>query len=242
MRTALDIDVDFFVTPIKHWGESDERLPEQEFFSDSVTTVLSFLSEKCGVSSKAQIPGACFEHHDELFDYAINHFKEPVHLIHVDAHADIGGGLSSCWYYVCTEYLHLSPEMRQKPRRGNKFLNEGNFVVFLAACGMLSRVTFVSHPEWHDDYNAIHMKDFDPLSEALQLKRYSANVVAAAGIAPLGNSPHDVEPEVPFRRIPGAKFSLVAPPDFMFVTRSPGYTPRSADALYAEIARLIIAQ
>jgi hypothetical protein len=230
------------VRPIKHWCESNERLPEDKFSSESVADVLSFLEKQCCVSDKAKIPGARFEHHDELFDYAISHFKEPIHLVHVDAHADIGGGFSGCWHYVCTEYIHHPVAKRQKPKKGNKFLNAGNFVVFLAACELLGRLTFVSHPDWHDDYNSIYMKDFDPTSGALQLKRYSPEVVSAAGIASLCDVVHDVEAEIPFHRVPRAEFSLSATPDFMFVTRSPGYTPASTDVLYAKIAEFIAAR
>jgi len=237
MQTVLDIDLDFFVSPIKNWHASRDRLSEADYSVD--VDALSFFERQCGFGRKTRIHGACFEEHDELFDFAIKNFHGPIHLIHVDAHADIGGGLSTGWRYVVTEYLDLDKDARQNPQRGDNFLNPGNFIVFLAACGFLREVTFVSHPLWHDDYGSIYMRNFDPNSEALQLKRFKLADIEAAGVGGLQNVPHQTEEPIPFRRIPQTDFQLRNPPDLMFVTRSPGYTPKSADKLYDEISKYI---
>jgi len=163
-----------------------------------------------------------------------------VQLIHLDSHADIGGGFSAAWRYVATEYLHLDKDARKKPQKGHNFLNAGNFIVFLAACGLLHEVTFVSPPHWHDDYGAIYMRHFDPNSEELQLKRFDARAIDAAGVfARLSEIPHQTEDPIPFRRIPRPDFRLREVPDLMVITRSPGYTPKSADRLYDEISKYI---
>lgn len=237
--TVLDIDLDFFVTPIKHWGSSDERRDEDDCRVEDTADAIAYLESHCKMPTDSPSPGATFENHDELFDYGIANWTEPVHLIHIDAHADIGGGLTSCWHYVSTEYTHLNPRQRRMPKRGMKFLNCGNFIVFLAGCGLLKEITFVSHPDWTDDYNAIYMKGFDPSSEALQLKQFDAQDIKDAGFVPLYNVKHEVEEAIPMRRVSREKFQSVAIPDSVVLTRSPGYTPKSADALFDEIARHI---
>src|SRR5258708_2188109 len=104
MQVLLDVDLDFFVSPIKNWDASADRLSDGDYSVDP--DAMSFFERQCGFNPKTRIRGACFEEHDELFEFAIENFRAPAHLIHVDAHADIGGGLSTAWRYVATEYLH----------------------------------------------------------------------------------------------------------------------------------------
>jgi hypothetical protein len=233
MRTILDIDLDFFTSPIKNWGSLEERVPEEGASVETVDATLDYLVSHCCFPDSGRLPGAKFEHHDEVFDFAIKHWRSPVHLIHFDAHADIGGGLSSGWRYVLTDYLHLSAEDRRKPKRGEKYLNCGNFIVFLAACGLIERVTFVSHPNWCNDYGSFYMRDFDSEARALQMKRYTAKSVDDASVSTdMWNIPHELEPCIPFERVTKADFRLQSPPDMLLLTRSPGFTPASADVLF----------
>jgi hypothetical protein len=236
MQVVLDIDLDFFVSPIKNWHASADRLPEEDYSVDA--NAKSFFEWQCRFNRDTRIPGACFEEHDELFDFGIANFRTPIHLIHVDAHADIGGGFSAGWHYVGTEYLHLDEPARKHPQRGPNALNAGNFIIFLAACRLLREVTFVSHVNWHDDYGSAYMQHFDPHSEALQLKRFDPG--ALQGVLGLQHVPHQNEAPIPFRRTSRADFQLRAIPDLMFLTRSPGYTPQSADTLYDDIAEYIL--
>lgn len=237
--TVLDIDLDFFVTPIKYWGTSNNRIPEGNATTESIEEAVNYLETHCLLQT-GKTRGAIFEHHDELFDYALEQFTEPIHLIHLDAHADIGGGLTTCWEYVCTEYTHLSSSMRRFPKRGNKYLNCGNFLVFLAGTGLLKRVTFVSHPDWINDYNGVYMKEFDTDSGAIQLKRFSKQVIKDDDFCtPLYALPHEVEPSIPFVRVSRHDFHSEIAPDRVVLTRSPGYTPASADLLFDALSERI---
>lgn len=238
MITILDVDLDFFVTPIKNWGSSNNRIPEGKATTENIKEAINYLENHCLLNTE-KTPGAIFENHDELFDYALEQFTEPVHLIHLDAHADIGGGLTTCWKYVCTEYTHLSLPQRYHPKRGHQYLNCGNFIVFLAGIGLLERVTFVSHPDWQDDYNSIYMKDFDPDSNALQLKRFSADDVNKSLYTSLLELPYEREQEVPFIRVSRHDFYNAVPPDQFVLTRSPGFTPVSADSLFDALSKKI---
>ena len=109
----------------------------------------------------------------------------------------------------------------------------------MAGVVLLELVTFVSHPDWSDDYNPIYMKDFNPASGALQLKRFSAEVVSNAGLTPLYNLPHEVEQSIPFVQVSRHDFHSDISPDKVVLTRSPGYTPASADSLFDAISKRI---
>lgn len=240
MKTILDIDLDFFTSPIVSDIRSDDGTDRGGESVESNEDALDYLASHCDLPIDGKTPGAFFEHHDEVFDFALKHFPEPVHLIHVDAHADIGGGTTSCWDYLCTEYAYLDREARRSPKRGDRYLNCGNFVVFLAACGLLERVTFVSHPDWSDDYNPIYMKDFDSSSNVLQIKRFpkTAKQKLSKGIH-LPDQSYDVDLEVPFERISRDGFHAACPPDLLLVTHSRQYTPACADGLYDTLVDLI---
>lgn len=238
--TVLDIDLDFFTSPIVHNATSNARVPCDGASFVPVRKAVDYLNQRCLLPVETKTPGRAFEHHDQVFDYAIKHFSEPVHLIHLDAHADIGGGQTRCWNYVCTDYAHLPLNLRRFPKRGELYLNCGNFIVFLAACGLLREVTFVSHPDWAEDYNAIYMKDCDVESGALQIKKVEKDVLEGVGMMrPLCELPHEVEAEIPFRRISSDDYRADSPPNTLFVTRSPGYTPACSDSLYDALVSLI---
>lgn len=233
MKTILDIDLDFFVSPIYHGTSTDNRIPNSDATVDSIEVALEYLEAHCGLPKNQTLPGAYFENHDELFDAIVTHIDEPIHLIHVDAHADIGGGFTKCWQYMFCEYAHLAKAGRRYPKRGANFLNCGNVVAFLAFAGLVEKVTFVSHQDWTDDYQPLYMEHFDPNSSALQLKRFSAKAIENAGfLTPLYQIEHELEPSIPLIRVGRENFYIENPPDALFVTRSPGYTPESADILY----------
>jgi hypothetical protein len=235
----LDIDLDFFVTPIRHEVETDERLPEGEYSVESCTAALGFLRDACGLPLDRSVRGVQFEHHDEVFDFVVENLPDALEWIHVDAHADIGGGWRvRCWPYIFCEFTHLDQAARRKPLRGPNGLNCGNFLLFLAGCNKLKDVTFVTPPTWKNDYQAIYMKEFSETSGAIQLKRYSKS--ATSCMTPLHLVKHDVEPPIPYKSVPRADFKASAKPDLVLLTRSPGFTTASSDVLYNAIANCLL--
>ncbi len=235
---VLDLDLDFFVTPIANWKSDKDRLDPTEYVVDSIENVRVFLEDQCGLSCDAKTPGATFEEHDEIFDH-ISSLRDagiiasPIELHHVDAHSDVGGGMTRCWVYVEQELVHLPVEQRVRPKRGGSYLNPGNFIVFLAACRWLREIHFVVPEEWRDDTHPMYLKDFCIGSRALQLKRYQASDIKAAGLtANLGSIPHTLEPEVPFTYVRRRKYRAPGKFDRMFLTRSPGFTPAGADKVF----------
>lgn len=240
MMTVLDIDLDFFTSPIVIDSMGQKAKKRRGKTAESIDDAFAYLQTHCKVSTGEKTPGACFVHHDEVFDFALRYFTEPVHLIHVDAHSDIGGGMPRYWQYVFGEYLHLNGRERHSPKRGQKGLNCGNFIIFLVACGLLERVTFVAREDWRCDYSCIYMESFQLESGNLQLKRFAKQDFSRIGIsAQLWDLPHTVEPLVPFKEVSRRDFISDGPPDLLLVTKSPEYTPACSDALYDALVSLI---
>lgn len=100
----------------------------------------------------------------------------PVHLVHVDAHDDLG--CDSSLEYVLTDYFNRSLEDRYSPETGTGKLHAGNFLVFLAACGWLSKMTFVHHPQWDGSLPSAYFKNDDPSTQILDLQGYDARALA----------------------------------------------------------------
>lgn len=235
--TILDIDLDFFVSPIKFEVDTSRRLPEAEFKVEDIESALRFLESNCCLPLDSSVPGALFEHHDEVFDYAVQNFPPQLDWVHVDAHADIGGGwIVPSWQYIFCEYTTLDLKARRTPLRGPKGLNCGNFMLFLAGCGMLKEVRFVTPSIWKSDLQPIFMEGHTECSNAIQLKRYDRDVLRSCLFRPLAETPHEVEQAIPFVPVKREDFELLKQPDFVLLTRSPGYTPKSADRLYDAVA------
>jgi hypothetical protein len=235
---VLDLDLDFFVSPIANFISGKQRLNDDEYSVDQIDSIAQFLETQCGLTAVNRLPAKLFEEHDQVFDYLRMLKADPwreqqVDLHHIDAHSDTGGGLTSCWHYVFSEYLHLPLSARMFPRRGAAGLNPGNFIIFLAACGWLDRVRFVTHPQWQDDIQHVYMHNFDSFSGAIQLKKYNPQTLRDAPITkPLDKIEHELEPAIPFEIIGRENYSADGPFDFVFLTRSPGFTPRFADTIF----------
>jgi hypothetical protein len=240
MTTVLDIDLDFFTSPIVNDSMGEVASRRRGETVEATDEVLDYLKSNLAVPIPERTPGGVFEHHDEVFEFALRHFTEPVHLIHVDAHSDIGGGLPMCWQYVFGDYLHLNGQGRHSPERGPKGLNCGNFIVFLAACGLLERVTFVTREDWRHDYSCIYMTDFCKDAGSLQLKCFNKQDFSRVGLgAELWDLPHSVESAIPFEVVGRDGFSSRVAPDMLLVTRSPQYTPECADQLFDALFDLV---
>lgn len=247
MQTILDIDLDFFVTNIANNCESygRRRLSEDEgYLPKSELIVKSFLEANCRLSTEKKTPGKAFEDHDEVFYYwrgLVNQgfLKPPFEVVHVDAHSDLGSGFADAsWIYITTKYLHFDLEARQEPSRGKKGINPGNYLIFAVACGWISKLIFILHPEWRDDINAIHMKDFNPDADIIQLKKYEPEQLKKFTFD-IKTIPYSIDQKAPFEKVPQLNFQAKSDYDLICITRSPGYTPRSADKIYELINQYI---
>lgn len=147
MPTVLDLDLDFFVWPIAHWPEGDERLPESEYSVSRPDDVREFLEQHCCLHPSRKIPGrAVIEHRDAFFTWRAwlrsGILPVPFDVIHVDAHADLGLG-DAGWVYLLSEVLALPLRERDVPEIGPRALNSGNYLAFAIANRWIGRLTYV---------------------------------------------------------------------------------------------------
>lgn len=242
---VLDLDLDFFVSPIENWKSGKDRLSEDEFSVEPLDSIRAFLEKTCHLDRHHPTPGRLLEEHVEAFEVLRELSKSSggpasIDLDHVDAHSDLDGGMTSTWSYLFTKYLHLPNDERAKRATADGRMNSGNFLVFAAACGWLRHLSFIHPPEWKDDIMHYYVKDFYYRSGYIQLRRiHKADLDAAGIMAPIEKVAHQMEPPIPFTVLPRAHFAPKAPYDFVLLTRSPGFTPKSADAAYDMIAEYL---
>src|SRR5882762_9507047 len=97
-QVVMDIDLDFFVTPIHRAANSDNdpRLPNEEFTVDDPEQVDQFMRYGFGLDPKEPVPGAVVTHHQEVFtlwDTLVQkgQLSPKFSVFHVDAHDDVSG-------------------------------------------------------------------------------------------------------------------------------------------------------
>lgn len=240
--TVLDIDLDFFVSPIYQGKLSHSRLSDVEYKCASDLDVIDFLENRCLLSATSPVKGATFERHSEVFDW----FKgligsgitiPPFDLTHVDAHSDMEGGIPHSYEYIATELLWQTLDQRQNPKRGSGGLNDSNFIIYMAACHWLQSLKFVTPSTWSDDIQFNYMKGFSASSGAIELRRIDPAIFQRSSY--WRDIPYCQDIEVPFEQIKGSNFIADVRPDIVLLTRSPDFTPSSADRIFDLISRYI---
>lgn len=241
----LDLDLDFFLneraTNKKMRGS--RRLNKKIFVPWTDIDVINFLNGNCGLSTNTKIYGKIFTEHDELFAYLRelqeqNNFEFTFSIDHVDAHADLGLGDNS-YTYISTSVLHKSLKDRYYLKNRNKYskLSPGNFLSYLIACNCVTELNYINHPNWFNDIPLFHMKDCDNSSNYIQLKKYTKqglkNLFNRLDLKNEFNNhpPISLEPAVQFNKIEFDKFKNNKNYDYVFLTQSPTFTPRSSDIL-----------
>lgn len=227
----LDIDLDFFVSPIARGVSGSERLPEDEYALHDESSIRSFLETRCGLSTSSKVPGKFFVHHDEVFEFIRDTSSGmPIDLVHVDAHSDTDGGLENAWLYLGADYLHKPLSERLFPERGIRKLNCGNFIIFLAACGLLERVSFVFPAEWEDDWQDCHFRGMNPYNGFIELRKFTMEDYKSHALSMrIDSIPHEKMDPVPISVCNEEEFEASSPFDLVLVTQSPNFTPKSAD-------------
>ncbi|MCP9933378.1 UPF0489 family protein [Cyanobium sp. Candia 9D4] len=234
----LDIDIDLFVNKPAYWCEAGERLSSDEYRTWSETEIRSFLEGACGLRKTNQIPGRIVEHHHEVFHIwrklvESRKVETPFEVVHPDSHADLGFG-DPGWVYLMGELLHLPIGERTNPKVGWEYMNAGNYLAFAAACGWLSRLTYVHHPQGGNDLMHYHFRDFDVASNEIELKRCPLERLRRLLVSEPSYLNFGVEqrgPTLPFQKISCLDYSCEEPFDYVFFARSPEFTPIESDLL-----------
>lgn len=246
VQRVLDIDLDFFLDRILYADDEPRGRPSnQDFQVDAPQVAFDFLRTQCGLDESKPIPGAACKHHREVWFHwrrllKRGELKAPFEVIHVDAHADMGLGNNSCLYIA--EELLAHPVAKRRPPTGreNWHVSDCNFIAYALAQRWIGRLTYVTHPQWQDDIQWLHMKDFSTTSGFVQMKQFEAGFAEELeDFMDVKQLPFKAEPEIPLNVVPRAKFKLDTPPDHVFLSRSPNYTPRTADQLFDVLSRFI---
>ncbi|WP_238072201.1 UPF0489 family protein [Rhodococcus zopfii] len=223
MQRILDIDLDFFVTPVVHWPPDDERPSSEDYSVWPIAEAIEFLREKFGLAGR--LPGFLTENHGELFPrwreaISVGLLKPPFHVTHLDAHADLGLG-DSGYVYLMSSLLFDSPEDRQYPRAGATGLNDGNFLLFATACRWIHDLTYVYGDGGGSDELFFAMKDFKSRSDHIQLAAMGTREIDKMIRARPGSYNPVVshfEPAVPYRTSHWDSFQADGPFDFVCLT------------------------
>lgn len=241
---VLDIDLDFFVHDPAYFKSSrSERLNAEEHRPWPLEEAIAFIAHRCGVT--ARTPGCVVEHHAELFPQwrsaiEAGFLEPPLSITHVDAHADLGLG-DPGYVYLLTELLFQPIEKRHDPATGVGGLDDGNWLCFAIACGWVSDLTYVytADVERPIDLMPCIMKGFDADSGAIQLAGIPPEELAAL-FSSREPAVAFLEPEVPFAWVHCSDYQAAHAFDVICLTRSPGFTPPEADALFEEIRERFI--
>lgn len=236
---VLDLDLDFFVHDVAHFRDFQAgRLDDDEFPAWHVDEALSFLRERCRLTSR--LPGIVVEHHGERFArwrdaIETGVLSAPFSVTHVDAHADLGLG-DAGYVDLLTRVVHLPVRERRDP---GPALGDGNFLAFAAACRWLSDLTYVyNHEGGGDDVMSYVMDNFD--SHAAHV-RLPALTKAQLEQLPFDKpQPVGLEPPIPFTQVAGPQFSAPKEFDVVCLCRSPAFTPPAADAVFDAIRDVFI--
>lgn len=246
MQRILDIDLDFFLDRILYCKDEPKGRPSSLCYTvDSTRKALHFARTQCLLAEKLPLPGAACIHHKEVFFQwqsliRQNIIKTPFELIHVDAHADMGFGNTSC-AYIAEELLAKPIQKRKAPLSGGSWaVNNCNFIAYALALGWIGKLTYVTHPEYIDDVQWVHMKDFSSHSGFVEMKRFPKNTMfRLKNSQQIKKIPFTPDPLIPMTITERSSFQLDQAADFLFVSQSPNYSPVTADSLYKKLCKFI---
>jgi hypothetical protein len=246
VQRVLDIDLDFFLDRIMYCQDEPKgRAREREFKVDDTEIALGFLRERCGLSAEEPLPGFACRQHKEVFFHWRRMLREgslraPFEVIHVDAHSDMGLGNNSC-LYIAEDLLAQPVDKRRVPTSQDSWaLGDCNFIAYALACRWIGKLTYVHHPDFVDDVQWMHMKDFSTKSGFVQMKRFEPGFTEGLQtFLDVKNIPFEAEPDIPFDVTPRSEFRCGGKPDYVFIAQSPNYTPPSADRLFERMKEFI---
>jgi hypothetical protein len=244
MMRVLNLDMDLFLSDVAYHRRGQRRLNAKSYKPWTEPEVRHFLESSCLLSTAHPVSGRVVTDHDEAFFFwreliEAGVLEPPFHVVHADAHADLGLGDAS-YVYIMEELLSKGVEERRSPRvGGSRGINLGNYLAFAIACRWLSSLTYVHHPSSRDDLNKMYFQDFRTDSGFIELKYCRPGLVSRLPRASDYDSYGVIsrEPPVPFTKLPVDQFSTTSPFDLVVLSRSPGFTPQTSDVLVDVVRR-----
>lgn len=242
----LDLDLDFFLFQISKSKKGQKRQPESPKMKPwCQKDVRDFLEAKFGLSANKKIPGRKVQEHQELFcvwrDLIWQHKLEiPFDVVHVDAHADLGMEWGSTYLYILGELMNKKVMERYCPLiHPTKGMNQGNWLVFAAACEWLDSLTYIHHHSKEpDDLPPIYFENGDLSTKMIQINGYKIADLKENIFHKKAN-PVTTGKKIRFERVSPLDYARREQFDYVFLSHSPEYTPQSADALIPIIMEYI---
>lgn len=230
---VLDLDMDFFLSgpcPLAAYGERpDEDCCDVWRDED----VVSFLEERCGLSTEHPVPGAIFDTHDKAIDFwqarlADGSLTAPFEVVHVDTHSDLAFGPPGT-NYVLNVVLSRLPQQRPSIDVYRKAveLDEANYLLFALAFRWIDRLAYVRNPKSHQDIPGVLLDG-------------EGNIRLRSFISQMMERKNGREPVIPFDVYDDYRAFARHGYDFVTMAQSPRYAPRSADRIMEIIRRYII--
>jgi len=224
---------------------SDEEIAAVDGYIDDLDGValgMRYARERLGLDGP--IRGAPVEHHDEVFALwerliDAGELRPPFHLTHVDAHGDFGKGQLS-HRKVLTDVMALDQDAR--PARSHQLLDPGDYLLHAVACGWVGAIDYVYPPAGGDDIDRWYWEGLTTpriegrgRSGTVRLARFDERTLSRVLNGAVVPVDYGNEPRVPMAQIPQETYSSADPFDFLFLAKSPQFTPEAADALYEQI-------
>lgn len=247
MQHVLDVDLDFFVEDPVHYPPGEGRRPEPaEHPVSDVGAALGFLREQCGL--RRGRPGAAVDHHDEVFHHwraaiAAGVLVPPFDVTHVDAHGDLGFG-DAGYVYLMTSLLFEETGSRAALAVASGEVADSNYLAFAIACRWVAALKYVYPPGGGGDIFPYYRRGFRLDADDLQLAAMRPNQLQVLrDYLPVTDTDTDsipwrverLEPAVPLTMVQAEKATPGPPFDFVFIARSPEYSPPTADPLFERI-------
>ena len=238
---VLDLDLDFFLAKVPPYPYPAGQRPEDHAFPPwSESDVRRFLEGRCGLSASAPTPGAVVEHHHLVLRemrqlvYARS-LAVPFDLVHVDAHADLGGSFDPSPCHILTDLLMRPPAERiERAIRGSCC---ANWLAYAICCRWLGSLVYVRHPRARRDLLNLYFEDSDSTCDRIRLDRFTKEQLDRYWALEPGRwrqfrqSLKRTEPAVPFEKCRAEEFKPKRPFDLVFLSHSPDYTPAASDSL-----------
>ena len=247
MQTILDIDLDFFLDNVEYF-DTQGRLDSELFHPWPVEDLEGFLVQRCKLSTDCRKPDRVLTYHDEAFHFweeliAGGQLTPPFSVVHVDAHGDLSFlDLKAVEYLYC-DLLQKNIADRVRLARDSGHINKGNYLLFAIACGWIDNLTFVLNPHsLMDDNIPPHVCPGDDVfGGQIQLRKCNRGQMKRMNPyyfrwqnCTIGH----IDP-ILFQICLSSSWSFDGHCDFIVLSKSPNFTPETADALIPVIQQYI---
>jgi len=257
----FNIDLDFFLDRTSNEAANTSRPGNNEYEVWTDFEVANFLKCQLGVDGTHKPPAFRCETHDEVL-YACLRLcdarllQNPFRLLHIDAHDDLDyfrDAIDAATAYCRTG---ARPNVEELEKSGT--VNEANYACFMLALGMLSEYDFVhledslapSPSLFCQDEKSIAIpileepfrqygEEYQVPASEIRLNIFSGQskyITARACDDRLIENPIKAR----YRNWTKDHFFEKSKPAFLFVSRSPKYTPPKADRIIDEIMATLV--